>query len=62
MGGCILWNVASCYRNEVSLKAERGCLQDLYRATNFVWKRRIVPEKRDGSFVQDGEIHGDSNV
>ena len=44
---------------EISSKAEIGCLQELCKEHNFIWKWSKLPEGRqDGYFVKDREIHG----
>ena len=41
--------------------AEMGCLCDLCKACNAVWKWSMVPErKRDGNFMKIGEIHSEA--
>ena len=38
MGGLSLGSVVSCFWQEISSKAESGCLCELCKASNAVWK------------------------
>ena len=38
VGGISLWSAVSCCMTGVCSKAERGCLQELCKASNTVWK------------------------
>ena len=49
--------------NKISFKDEIGCFQEPCKASNTVWKRNKLPErKRDGCFTKDRKIYGESNV
>ena len=54
------------YRMEdVSSKAERGCLQELHKVRKSLYGGRVelVPErKQDWNFVKDRDIYGESKM
>ena len=53
MGGLQLRNEASHFAENVLSKAERGCLQLLCKASNYVMKSCMMSEKSDGTLAKD---------
>ena len=50
-------------RKRTSSEAKMGYLQELFMASNTVWKRSMLPERKlDGNFMMDREMQSENNM